>query len=282
MNKQTPRSAKILAESEIIRKSVKNLTIDAKATPKKFYSSTADKDKLSNNFFLLKKKEVQSQTNVKQQIQDQVINSKLLEPLIEENIRKKNKGNTSKKKLKPDDLESIEKKEEFPILLESDKPFMTYNNIEKQLDLDKNIHTEGKTSKSKLSKKKFGNEKRFSFNTNEILSEETVTLTDKDNYKKNVNSNTIYRDLGNYELLQTNFPNENSDLKTCDIINTILSKADPKNKLTSFFPKSKTKYTSGNTSKSKTKIVTKRRLDNLTFSDEEKFAASSKRKKNIR
>jgi hypothetical protein len=275
MNKQTPRSAKLLHESEIIRKSVKNLTIDAKATPKKFYSSTADKDKLSNNFFLLKKKEVGSQTNLKQQIHDQVINSKLLEPLIEENIRRKNKCNTSKRKLNPEDLE---KKEEFPILIESDKAYINSNNIEKILDIDKNTQTEGKTSK----KKKFGNEKKFSFNTNEILSEEQV-IPEVDSCKKNSNSKTrIYSELGKFDLLQSNFPKENSDLKTHDIINAILSKDDAKNKLTSFFPKSKTKYTSSNITKSKTKIVSKRRLDNLTLSDEEKFAASSKRKKNIR
>lgn len=266
INKNTTRSARLHADTETIRKSVKNTNMNPKATPKKFISSTTEKDKLSNNYFLLRSRETQFNHTNKQQIHDQIINSKLLEPLIEENIKRKN--NTSKKKVKNSEMNFYE--EHFNNEIHKEKK-------KKETEDEKRIN----------SKKKFGNEKRFSFNKNEYVDDQyqdeyNVSSKNKINLDHSLKNNYLHSVKSTVEVSKEN--NEKSDLKTNDIIFTILCKneGNSKNKMTSYFYKSKGKFPSNSGSKSKNKIVTKRRLDNLTVSDEEKFSASSKRKKAIR
>ena len=267
MNKNQTRSARIHADSETVRKSVKQLIIDPKATPKKFQSVTAEKEKLTNNYFLLKKRETQLSQANKQQIHEQLINCKLLEPLIQENIKRKN--NTSKKKIKMPEQ-----------ILFEDHMTNEFRNPNNEL-----INKDADIENGKKSKPKFGNEKRFSYNKNEYVNE--------DQYQEDYNCSSKSRNdlclknnihLGKTPII-TEISKENgemTDIHTNDIIYSILSKNESKskNKMTSYFLKSKNKLQTN--SKSKSKIINKRRLDNLTVSDEEKFAASSKRKKAIR
>ena len=247
------RSAKIINSSDYyLNKSISRLKIDGKQTPKKLYSANKPStDKLSSNYVMLKKKDAVQ----KFEIQEQLMNSKLLEPLIEENIKKKdNKSKTKLKKLNQHPINNIEDNniEKRSNLINLDdgqiQKVISKNNINKEdISADHDTQIEIQDQSGKISKTKFGRIKKFSFNQKDYTNEEEVNTLAESKYKGVSNTNEIISKILN---------NENKSKKTT------------------------------NPSKSKSKISkvknnplnSKRKLDNFTTSDEE--IIKNKRRKN--
>lgn len=269
-NAPPTRSARNLLETDELHKSVKNLHLDGKKTPKKFKTDVKPQDNLGKRFTILAAK-----SNIckkKQEVYEHLMNSKLLEPMIEE--RQKAKENLSKKKLKID-------KDEFSPLsgLSANSTLIKFSNL--NTCVNTNDILGGKNGKLNFQnsnlvnnfsgndcgisskQKKFGDIKRFSFNKSEGIKEEEKKSEDEIKPK-------------NFELLNSNNISKipklptlpSSDLKTNDIIDSILNS---QKKIPFKFDKSKSKP------KFRGRPGTKRKLEELTKSEERGIGSKKKK-----
>jgi hypothetical protein len=269
-NVSATRSAGNLLETDQLHKSVKNLYLDGKKTPKKFITDVKPEDNLGKKFTILATKSNLSKK--KQQINDHLMNSKLLEPMIEE--RQKAKENLSKKKLKIDT-------DEFSPLagLSENNSLIKFSNLntcvstndilgeknEKLNFVNSNLVNKHLGNESEISskQKKFGDIKRFSFNNNEVIKEDVKKLEDEIKPK-------------NFDLLHSNNMSKipklptlpSTDLKTNDIIDSILNS---QKKIPVKFDKSKSKP------KLRGRPGTKRKLEELTKSEERGIGSKKKK-----
>jgi hypothetical protein len=270
-NSTTTRSARNLIETDQLHKSVKNLHLDGKKTPKKFKTDVKPQDNLGKRFTILAAKS--NLGKKKQEVNEHIMNSKLLEPMIEE--RQRAKENLSKKKLKID-------KDEFSPLsgMTENNTFSKFSNLntcantndilggknEKLNFLNSNLvnNFQGNESGMITRQKKFGDVKRFSFNKSEGIKEEEEKKLEVESAPKNFD---LLKSKTNPKIPKLpSLPS--SDLKTNDIIDSILN-SQKKTPIKLDKSKSKPKF--------RGRPGTKRKLEELTKSEERGIGSKKKK-----
>jgi hypothetical protein len=275
---------------ENVLKSVKHLVIDPKKTPRKIMTrSKMEKpdEKLEEKFFLLKGK--QKLLSQKNQIQNEILQSKALEPLINEKklisrlkseyneeiqsiTNENSKKNLSSKFFKETEIESsnnlntpistnhlikdfLKKGEKY------DKNDKIHFQQEKTDDCDdiskRNEYLPGKTSSTK-----FGLEKNFSYNYPEIFLKGYPIIHEEKNDQNDISSD---------------IPTSTSKAKIRN--SHLITETGCQSKIKSYFKETKPRTS---ISKAKNKIPSKRKQEDLTQSEEEKMKLSYKKKKIFR
>jgi len=273
------------SESNALSKSVKRLNLEGKMSPKKFRSDKST-DKQDSGFNILaSRKKVD-----KEKIQTEIIKSKLLEPLIDSSIRKKE--NVCKSKLKNEQKEKFQENNPF----NQPKSLNVKANGKFALDEDVPVKKlkEGKNSKSKLfvpvfdpslveadqndgkiskSQMRLLKEKKFCFNEHEDGSQKLTdaadisTCSNKDSNLNNIISSKI--------IIPIETKHVNKNLETNEIINNIIGNKEPV--ITDYFAKSKCRANLKGT-KTKNAQSNKRKPEDLSASDAEKTKPAKKNK----
>lgn len=267
-----------------LAKSVKRMTIDPKKAPKKIMKKE-EKNKINSNFSLLKSKE--KLLADKESINRELMNSKLLEPLIEDRLReKKNAAGPGKNSAKHGEINNY------------------YNNIVKDeiaINISQSLAESVELNPNpKQSKKKFGKEKKFSPNAKAEVKEEvpscekeeeeeayqmrgkgkTNNISNISNVSKNPKSSktksSLLSQIGERESESNN-----------SLINKLLSQSSGSNNFhmnlrsnenKMAIPKSMTQLFSKSKKKTNVTKTSKRKADNLTSSDDERLNVGSRKK----
>jgi hypothetical protein len=285
---------------EIVVKSVKQLVIDPKKTPRKILTRTKTEEKIEERYFLLKgKPKLLAQ---KSQIQNEIIQSKALEPLINEkkminrikselNEEQAETKNSKKRLSKNFYLEGeIYNKDAFTISKTNGNSLANANNLptptnllkksnfkKEEEDNSKEIRNSEDKSKNHIyfqnnpthndnnqigNKSKFGKEKKYFDNfIPEYKPFQIILERGPDNYNEDV----------------SNLPTSTSKAKIKN--SHLITNSGCQSKIKSYFKESKPRV---NNHKSKNKIAPKRKQDDLTLSEEEQLKLSHKKKKNFR
>jgi hypothetical protein len=267
---------------EIVIRSVKQLEIDPKKTPRKILPRTKSEDKIEEKYFLLKGK--QKLLAQKSQVQNEIIQSKALDALINEkkilnkiksdvNVEQDIKSNQNIKKnlsknfLSESDFYSTQKTPMSSNLINQNKSSLKKDEIKKQdesyeVNKTDEILSGNLNSENPLSKSKFGKEKKYLDNF----------MTNSKNYKFVVEREEIDDDYNN-----NNFTSSAS--KSIIKNSNLVTNSGGQSKIKSYFKDSKARIINN---KSKNKIASKRKQEDLTFSEEEQLKLSHKKKKNFR
>ena len=265
---------------EIVIRSVKQLEIDPKKTPRKILPRTKSEDKIEEKYFLLKGK--QKLLAQKSQVQNEIIQSKALDALInekkilnkiksdlnEDQDTKRNqniKKNLSKNFLSESDFYSTQKTPMSSNLINQNKSSLKKDDTKKQdesheVNKTEEILSGNLNSDNPSSKSKFGKEKKYLDNF----------MSNSKNYQVVIEREEIDDDYNNIPSSTSKSIIKNSHLVT---------NSGGQSKIKSYFKDSKARIINN---KSKNKIASKRKQEDLTFSEEEQLKLSHKKKKNFR
>lgn len=293
---------------ELVIKTARHLAIDPKKAPRKILTHSSTEEKIEEKYFLLKgKPKLLAQ---KSQIQNEILQSKALEPLINEKKilnRIKSELNeeraetkSSKKKLSKNFYLDAElyTKDAFTNSKSNTGNFSyvdnlpTPSNMLKKTNFMKEEETFGDIpnsddkSKNQMnsqnfssngdglsigSKSKFGKERKFFDNFKPDYKPYNIILEEsRDDHEHEHEHEHEHDDI-------SNLPTSTSKAK---IRNPhLITNSGCQSKIKSYFKDSKNR---GNSNKSKNKIASKRKQEELTLSEEEQLKVSQKKKKNIR
>ena len=265
---------------EIVIRSVKQLEIDPKKTPRKILPRTKSEDKIEDKFFLLKGK--QKLFAQKSQLQNEIIQSKALDALINEKkilskiktelnedqdkkLNLNSKNNLSKNFLLESEFYCSQKTPMSSNMINQNKSSKKKDDIKKQDEFNEVNKTEeilsgNLNSENPSSKSKFGKEKKYLDNF----------ISNSKNYQIVLERDVIDDDYNNVPSSTSKSIIKNSHLVT---------NPGGQSKIKSYFKDSKIRIMNN---KSKNKIASKRKQEDLTFSEEEQLKLSHKKKKNFR
>lgn len=289
---------------ELVIKTARHLAIDPKKAPRKILTHSNTEEKIEEKYFLLKgKPKLLAQKN---QIQNEILQSKALEPLINEKKiinRIKSESNEERTETK-----SSKKKASKNFYLDGDlytkdavtnsksntgnfshaDNLPTPSNMLKKTNYMKEEETLGDISKSDEGCKNQMNFQNFSSNSDSLSigSKSKFGKERKffDNFEPDYKPYQIIleesRDDHEHEHVHEDISNLPTSTSKAKIRNPhFITNSGCQSKIKSYFKDSKNR---GNSNKSKNKIASKRKQDELTLSEQEQLKVSQKKKKNIR